>query len=341
MNKFWILGAVCAFGLSVSQAALAQDLRDVSGPAETPPASFTGTQYVDSKGCVFLRSAGIGPVTWIPRVSRDRKLICGQTPTFAKATQPRVVRPAPAPVVVAQRPAPTPVVSTPVTAPVAAAVQPAAAPRIVPVRTVTPTRPSSQIVRRTLHSGQSACPNASRSSQPYIGRGSGVRCGPQTEGIASGQAVETQIAPAVVTPPAATTTQTVNRAATGWLPGWAQKAPDDRTGRVISGTPEGFRPVWEDDRLNPQRGLPRNSTQLASASTGSAGHRYVQVASYASMQDAQRVAQQLANRGLAAKIGQGRGQNVVLIGPFNSASALSSALQSARGQGYSNAFTRR
>jgi cell division septation protein DedD len=71
---------------SVGLSALhAKSLREGVTPAEFPPASYKGQQYVDSKGCIYIRAGIDGNVTWVPRVSRKRQQICGYKPSLTAA----------------------------------------------------------------------------------------------------------------------------------------------------------------------------------------------------------------------------------------------------------------
>lgn len=66
----------CTLLFTAPETSNAKSLRQVRTPAENPPASFKGKQYVDSRGCVFIRSGFGGKVTWVPRVNRKRQVYC-------------------------------------------------------------------------------------------------------------------------------------------------------------------------------------------------------------------------------------------------------------------------
>lgn len=76
-----VIGASLGLGAAVH----AQSLKNVATPSEFPPTSYKSKQYVDSKGCVYIRAGVDGNVSWIPRMTRDRKVICGYKPTNPNA----------------------------------------------------------------------------------------------------------------------------------------------------------------------------------------------------------------------------------------------------------------
>ena len=70
-----------ALMVSVSMAQ-AQSLSRLGEPRNLPPISFTGQQFADMDGCVFLKAGFGGQVRWVPRISANRRPLCGYPPTF-------------------------------------------------------------------------------------------------------------------------------------------------------------------------------------------------------------------------------------------------------------------
>ena len=109
-------GAFLAAAFSATLVG-AQSIARLGGPANYPPAGFSGQQYADARGCIFLRAGFGNSVNWVPRVNRNRKPLCGFPPTFgaqvAAAVQADIAPEVPAPGSAAVRttavvPAPTP-----------------------------------------------------------------------------------------------------------------------------------------------------------------------------------------------------------------------------------------
>lgn len=69
-----------ALGVFLSGVGLAA-AQGTGQPAELPPASYKGKQYVDSQGCVFLRAGTQAQTVWIPRVTASGELLCGYPPS--------------------------------------------------------------------------------------------------------------------------------------------------------------------------------------------------------------------------------------------------------------------
>lgn len=335
--------------LLASTAAFAQV------PANYPPESFKGRQYVDSAGCAYIR-AGVGDMTtWIPRMTRAREPVCGMTPTFgapvtAKAAPAQT--PAPAPVKAPEPAAPKVAAVAPKTtgrtttkapiktiasaparkaapAPKPKKVQTVAAPMVVATQTVV----APKTVEPAPRTGVIVCPNASQSSNGYINQGD-VRCGPQ------------------------------DLSATSVI---GYKKAD---GTIVYEAPEGYVKVWKDGRLNPQRGprtetgdaqtdqvwtrdTPRQlvdpaltpSVQVASVAgtpvkAQQIAGNYVQVGTFGVPTNAQRAAQSFAQANYPVRIiATKKGMQVVIVGA-PAGGNVQQTLSAARAAGFLDAFVR-
>lgn len=132
LTRIIAIGVIAAsIATSANTWVNAQTLRTAGPPAEYPPETFKGKQYVVSRGCIYIRAGADGYTTWVPRVTRDRKVVCGYKPSLSAservAAAPPQQRPGEEQITIAP-PAAAPATAQPDTAPSTrtAAVAPAA-----------------------------------------------------------------------------------------------------------------------------------------------------------------------------------------------------------------------
>ena len=273
---------MAVLGLGASEA---QTLAKIGGPRETPPDSFTDQTYIDSRGCVFLRAGYGGQVNWVPRVTRDRKAMCGYAPTFAaKPALPAPVQQAVVPPDTPQRPAraapgmPIDTIASLTTPPAlrATAVVPPSGAKAAPVafaQTATAAAPQPDVTARPvdgiavprvapgtrissalqLGPGQVGCFTAVPVAQRLrtTDGGTVVLC---TRGDGSLEGMRAPIYARVASGAGAQTGSDV-RYAPGRLA--AVKVMTVHPVAVASApqVPAGYKAAWSDDRLNPRRGI--------------------------------------------------------------------------------------
>lgn len=242
-----------SLGLGVlGSMAGAQTLANASPPSEFPPASFKGKQYVDSRGCVYIRAGIDGNVTWVPRVTRSRKQVCGYKPTLPNARAAEPVAPRQDDTVVEIRNDPQPDAKPTATA----SAQPA-----------TPGKPRRQ-GGGLFGSASNRVATPSPGPAPTVFNSApAVKPAPAPKPVQVARPVR-PVPKAVPRRPAPEPTVIVSAPA----PRVAKPAPraaaanvSDRTrvvrrhiyearqGWVNLSVPSGYRTVWEDDRLNPRR----------------------------------------------------------------------------------------
>ncbi|MEO9575394.1 MAG: SPOR domain-containing protein [Tateyamaria sp.] len=364
--KLTRIAAITVIGLGFgSGAAYAQNLAAVQAPAELPPASYRGAQYVDSNGCVFIRAGIDGNINWVPQVNQQRQLICGQTPTLIGTQSASASAPS-TPVVVESatttqasqgeastarpqaRPAPAAVASTP--APAAAAPRVA---RTTPKATTAPpvVTPRSRIVPRQVYETrprQDAFPVPKGYRRVWDDDRLNPRRAEQSlEGVVRTQLVWTQTVPRRLVD--RTSGKDVTATIALVYPYTDMETQLRELGSVTL--------VYRDGQL--QKRIVRNKakTRAPTVSTRSAPEpvvpakakadstgRYVQVGTYDKPANAQAAAQRIIRAGLPARIGKTRRglkrYQVVVAGPFESSNSLAQALNTSRAAGFKDAFVR-
>ena len=70
------LGFLVASGTAYAQSA--------GEPSELPPRDFAGRDYVDSRGCAFVRAIVNENVIWVQRLDGARQPICDGQPSIAQ-----------------------------------------------------------------------------------------------------------------------------------------------------------------------------------------------------------------------------------------------------------------
>lgn len=370
--------AACAIlALSfTSEASFAQDLSSVQAPAEFPPSGFQGRQYVDSRGCVFIRAGIEGSTTWVPRVTRTRELICGQTPSVPRKVA-AVSRPAAVDAAVS-RAAETPNVAQAD----AAAPKPVARPKRVAPKVARQPKP---VTRQAKQAAVKAVPERAKPAGITEQRpltGSPYSLTSVNQRVLPGHVYRQRLSEQDVKVPkgyeAVWQDDRLNpRRAEQTLAGnermklvWTSTVPrrlvDQSTGRDVTAklplvypfTDEGKQArefgkvtlVKKDGKLvkriqrKAAKAVPskRQDTRAVPASvTG----RYVQVGAFAAPKNAQTAARKLQKAGLPAKIGKatrgGRTLQFVVAGPFAQDTSLQRALHAARRAGFADAFVRK
>lgn len=212
--RFWGTALVLAMAFpaaSFAQTATASTpLSEAPPPAEFPPSSFQGAEYVDSAGCLYARGGTGATSIWVPRVTANRKVICGLQPTLASTAKTYVP--------------------------------------------VIPDAPGRRVSTTPVAAAASAAPaRAGRYTPPVVNH--------QLSPSAGGQARIRQVAQvprampemplARVVPQTISVQEAGQRAVAGTLAAGTVIAVPSPTRVEV---PKGYRPAWEDGRLNPYAG---------------------------------------------------------------------------------------
>lgn len=316
-------GAAC---VGVLQA---QGLNGGIVPAEFPPPGYQGRQYVDSTGCVFIRAGIDGAVTWVPRVDRQRRQMCGQPPTLVAGTTS-------APAATVNTVSARPVTATPAARPARpATAQPrsvAAVPGAVVVHPQAAMAsgfgPHTRVVPKHVYlqnlATQSVTVPPGYETVWEDDRLNPRRAEQSLAGIAASRQIWRETVP-----------QTLAR----------QKLPAGVERSRVSLSVAGGR---EDDRVRLVHRANKAPVSHVTVSTRSvpkdAAMRYVEVTRMPDVASAKQAAAQLRRSGLPTRLGRERGQEqgpvLLLAGPYAEGAALQAGLSRVRAAGFPSARIR-
>ena len=297
-------------------------------PAELPPAGFTGQQYVDSKGCLFLRAGLDGRVTWVPRVTADRKQLCTgpvaatepaatEEPAAARATTPRAV-----------------------------SAKPAAPHKVRKAATVAVAPATPQGLRMACPAGTPFLErliSASGDSKLYCTKGDGTVDGATLPRIIDTGKVVGHLSDVTIAAP----THALPNVPKGYVRAWRDDRLNPSRAQTTATGNAAQNKVWTQEvPLTGVAGDQAVSTIkapiTAPTKAASSGGRYVQVGSFAMAGNADGAAGRLSSLGLpvARKAGRinGKAVQIIYAGPFASTSEAQAALQAARRAGFGDAF---
>lgn len=227
------------------------------GPAELPPESFAGAQYVDSRGCAFVRATLSGETVWVPRLTAERRPVCGLAPSLAGGVSlAEAASPAAAP---AEEGA---------AAPSGHAGSGPGAPIPTVALTMATQRPASPAVPMPVRSPAGAAaaatpmpvPGAAGCHYEMVGGAAYVPAGPHCGAGRGGTVVVVPVEAAqTLTRTAQATRGMASPAFDPLLPFDSPVPASNPVGLVPQevAPPPGYEPVWDDGRINPWRGLPR------------------------------------------------------------------------------------
>lgn len=96
MMRSRLVAVVLLTGLASPIVSKADSIARIGPPQNPPPASYLGEQFVDARGCVYMRAGYDGKVTWVPRIDDGHAVLCGYQPTAVAGATLAAAAPQPA-----------------------------------------------------------------------------------------------------------------------------------------------------------------------------------------------------------------------------------------------------